>query len=209
MPRTPDPELEDRIVAAALRLLDRGGDAAVTMRAVAREAGTTTPTLYERFADRDALIRQVARRGTEEVVAAIRPLTSVEGTAREFLRFNCAHPMRFNLTVETFNARFVAHEPRPAFDLLKTRLTEEVGVTGSKCEDLALAIASLFIGTARGMIAVGCETRHASELRRAALSALRLLMQSFSDSARAQLEACPTRNRGAREGKNKRPIQYG
>ena len=49
MPRTPDPELEDRIVAAAMRLLDRGGEEAITMRAVAQEAGTTTPTIYERF----------------------------------------------------------------------------------------------------------------------------------------------------------------
>jgi len=186
MPRTPDPGLEDRIVTAALRLLDQGGEVAVTMRAVALEAATTTPTIYERFPDRDALMRQVARKATDEVIAVIQPLTSVESTVCEFLRFSCAHPLRFNLTVETFGARFVAGERRPAFDLLKARLTQETGVTGNKCEDLALAIASLFIGTARGMVAVGCETRHARELRRAALSALRLLLRAFSDAARAR-----------------------
>ena len=73
MPRTPDPELEDRIVAAAMRLLDRGGEGAITMRAVAAEAGTTTPTIYERFPDREALMRRVAKRGTDEVFAVLQP----------------------------------------------------------------------------------------------------------------------------------------
>ena len=186
MPRTPDPDLEDRIVAAALRLLDGGGEEAVTMRAVALAAGTTTPTIYERFPDREALLRQVARRGTDEVLSAIQSSTTVESIASEFLRFSCAHPLRFNLTVETFSARFAAGEPRPAFDLLKSRLTKEVGVTAARREDLALAIVSLFIGTARGMVAVGCESRHAGELRRAALSALRLLLRAFSDNSRTR-----------------------
>lgn len=183
MPRTPDPELEDRIVAIAMRLLDRGGQSAITMRAVAAEAGTTTPTIYERFPDREALLRQVAKRGTDEVLAALQPFRRVEKMALEYLRFSCAHPLRFDLTVETFGERFVRGESRPAFDLLKSRLTQEIGVTGSKCEDLALAIASLFIGTARGMVAAGSDTRHAKEMRRASLSALRMLLKAFSDTA--------------------------
>ena len=181
MPRTPDPELEDRIVTAAMRLLDRGGESAITMRAVALEAGTTTPTLYERFPDRVALLHGVAKRGTDEVFAALQPVGSVEKMAREYLRFSCAHPLRFDLTVEIFGERSVTGESRPAFDLLKSRLTKEIGVTGTKCENLALAIASLFFGTARGMVAAGIDTRHANELRRASVSALRLLLKAFSD----------------------------
>jgi AcrR family transcriptional regulator len=180
MPRTPDPGLEGRIVAAALRLLDRGGESAITMRAVAHEAGTTTPTIYERFPNREALLREVANRGTDEVVSALQPLRRVETMALEYLRFSCAHPQRFDLTVETFGSRFVMGEPMPAIDLLKARLTAEIGVNGSKCEDLALAIASLFIGTARGMVAAGSDTHHARELRRASLSALRMLLRAFS-----------------------------
>ena len=140
MPRTPDPELEDRIAAAAMRLLDRGGEVAITMRAVAQEAGTTTPTLYERFPDREALMRRVARRATDEMFSVLQSFTTVDKMAREYLRFSCAHPRRFDLTVEVFGERSVAGESRPVFELLKSRLTEEVGVTGSKCEDLALAL---------------------------------------------------------------------
>lgn len=180
MPRAPDPELEDRIAAAAMRLLDRGGEDAITMRAVAREAGTTTPTIYERFPDRAALMRRVAERGTDEVFSVLQPYRRVEKMCREYLRFSCNHPNRYDLTVEIFGARFVAGEPRPVFDLLKSRLTEEIGVKGRKCEDIALAIASLFVGTARGMAAAGTDTRHANELRRSSLSALQVLLKAFS-----------------------------
>ncbi len=167
-----------------MRLLDRSGEDAITMRAVAREAGTTTPTLYERFRDRDALLQRVAQRGTEELFLRVQSFGSVKEIASEYLRFSCAHPLRFNLSVEVFSARFVTGQPRPVFDLLKSRLSKETGVTGSKCEDLALAVAALFLGTARGMVAVGSDTRHGNELRRAAMSALQLLMKAFSQDVR-------------------------
>jgi AcrR family transcriptional regulator len=183
LPRTPDPALEARIVAAALRLLDRGGEPAITMRAVATEARTTTPTLYDRFGDRDILMGAVVDQATEDVLAVIRPLRSVEAMFREYLRFGCAHPMRFNLTVEMFGARLQAGEKMPAFDLLKARIAEGIGVRGNRGEDLAFAIASLAFGTVRGMIAAGNDTRHANELRRASLGALRLLLAAFKPKA--------------------------
>ena len=105
MPKRPDPELEVRIVAAALRLLDRGGEQAVTMRSVAAEAGTTTPTLYERFRDRDALMRRVVEECTRELLAALEPREPIEEMFRAYLRFNGERPMRFNLTLQTFRAR--------------------------------------------------------------------------------------------------------
>src|SRR5215472_17535011 len=113
MPRKPDPVLEQKIVAAAVRLLDRGGEEAITLRAVAKEAGTTTPTIYERFRDRNELIRQVQGLVTEEIVAVLQPKLSVEDVFEEYLRYCRAHPMRLNLSVETFGRRYVAGEPMP------------------------------------------------------------------------------------------------
>jgi len=69
MPRSPDPALEGRLIAAALRLLDRGGESAITLRAVAKEAGTTTPSIYERFRSREALMMRLVDHATDEVVA--------------------------------------------------------------------------------------------------------------------------------------------
>jgi len=179
MPRKPNPVLEQKIVAAAVRLLDRGGEEAVTLRAVAKEAGTTTPTIYERFRDRDELMREVVVLATEEIVAAIQPKDSIEGMFEEYLRYCRAHPMRLNLTVGTFGRRYVAGDPMPAFDLLRSRITAQIGIQGRDCEDLGLAIASLAFGTAQGVIAAGKRTRHAKEFHRASVQALRRLLGAF------------------------------
>lgn len=57
-PHTRPPNLERRAVSAALRLLDAS---AITRWAIARQAGTTTATIYERFANRDVLLQSVRR----------------------------------------------------------------------------------------------------------------------------------------------------
>lgn len=55
-----DKETRARIVAAALRLLEKGGQEAVTMRRLARAVGVTAMAIYHHFADRDALLRALA-----------------------------------------------------------------------------------------------------------------------------------------------------
>ncbi|HVP56402.1 MAG TPA: TetR/AcrR family transcriptional regulator [Candidatus Eisenbacteria bacterium] len=186
MPRLPDPELEARIVAAALRLLDRGGEAVITMRSVAREAGTTTPTIYGRFSDRDRLMETLVDHITNDIMAMLRRKTDVEAMFREYLRYSQAHPLRMNLSVTTFGRRFVAGEEMPAFELLMARISEQLGVRGRECQDLALAVASLAFGTAQGMIAAGSDTRHAGQLRRSSLRALRMLVAAFSPAQAAR-----------------------
>ena len=57
MPRHADPALEQRILNAARKLWKRGGEHALTMRAVAKEARTTTPTVYERFRNRRQILQ--------------------------------------------------------------------------------------------------------------------------------------------------------
>ena len=55
-----DKETRVKIVAAALRLLERGGQDAVTMRAVAKAVGVTAMAIYHHFPDRDALLLALA-----------------------------------------------------------------------------------------------------------------------------------------------------
>src|SRR5664279_3331999 len=94
------------------------------------------------------------------------PIASIQGIFRAYLRHSRSHPMRVGLMVETFGARYVAGEKMPAFELLQSRIVEEVGIRGRECEDLALAIASLGFGTAQGMIAAGNDTRQAAQFQR-------------------------------------------
>jgi len=187
MPRLPDAELEERIVAAAMRLLDRGGEPSITLRSVAKEAGTTTPTIYQRFRNREELMKGVIRRATQEVMDILEPTVSIEGLFRAYLLHARTHPTRVGLMVETFGARYVARERMPAFELLQSRIVEEIGIKGRGCEDLALAIASLGFGTAQGMIAAGNDSRHAAQFRRTAVHALRMLLIAFSAERKSRV----------------------
>jgi AcrR family transcriptional regulator len=173
--------LERRLVLAAMRLLDGGGTAAITMRAVAREAATTTPTLYQRFADREALLHAVVLEGEAQILAHLVPHRSTVRFVDAYLEFSLKYPKRFELLADTFGFRIASDRPMPVYNALKERLTREIGVKGSRREDLAMAIASLAIGTARATIAIGEGSPSAGEFRRCCLAALRHLLRSFTD----------------------------
>ncbi len=149
------------------------------MRSVAAAAGTTTPTLYERFAHRDALIGAVIGRGEQELLDVLRPAKSLQDFTSSFIRFACEYPRRFDLTVETFASRLIEAAPQPGFEMLQKLVAEETGARGRQRETLSLAIVSLIFGTVRGMIAAGPDHRRARDLQKACLSALKLLLDAF------------------------------
>jgi AcrR family transcriptional regulator len=180
LPRTPDPELEHEVTRAALRLLDTGGLPAVTLRAVAGEAGTTTPTIYERFRDRDELLQSVRQEVERELLAAIGRAQSVSEFIKRCLDYNIRHPYRVQFIAETLGFRLAAGEPTPVYDRLKELLTQDVGVRGNKREQLGMAIASLVMGTARMIVSSGIGTPAAKDFYRTCQSALQLLLKAFS-----------------------------
>ena len=59
MPRTPDQQLQERILAAAQRLFERQGYAATTMAAIAAEAGVALKTVYLAFETKGGVLRAV------------------------------------------------------------------------------------------------------------------------------------------------------
>lgn len=62
MPDKSAPDARDRILDAALSLLEAGGAGAVTTAALAREARCSKSTLYAEFADRDAILAALVER---------------------------------------------------------------------------------------------------------------------------------------------------
>jgi AcrR family transcriptional regulator len=58
-PKQRTPELRQRVLAAAIELLAREGAGALTARAVAQAAQTSTPAVYELFGDKGGLVRAV------------------------------------------------------------------------------------------------------------------------------------------------------
>lgn len=96
LPRTLDPQLEQRVVSAALCLLDAGGLPA-TLRAVSRQARTTTPIIYERFTNRDKPLQSVRRKGALELVSAVRLVQSIISFVNGLVEFlNSAPPSCLN-----------------------------------------------------------------------------------------------------------------
>jgi AcrR family transcriptional regulator len=93
--------LQEDIVRAARALLEETGrDDAVTLRAVARVAGITAPSIYAHFADRDEILKAVVERGFAELAATLRPavggrrrpVPALLAVCRAYLDFADAHP---------------------------------------------------------------------------------------------------------------------
>ncbi|WP_306368138.1 TetR/AcrR family transcriptional regulator [Nocardiopsis sp. CC223A] len=91
----------DVLVAAATALAARGGPAAVTMAAVAREAGAPSGSVYHRFPGRPALLAAVwlgaltdFQEGCSAALAAQDPLAAAADAARHVLAWSRAAPDR-------------------------------------------------------------------------------------------------------------------
>ena len=66
-------KLREEIIAAAVALLDEGGDErAVTLRSVARKAGIAAPSIYAHFADQPSIMLAVVQREMDALAVALR-----------------------------------------------------------------------------------------------------------------------------------------
>lgn len=100
MPKQPDPLLEKAILKAALSLLSRQGPQALTMRAVAEAAGTSTPTVYQRFADREAILDAICEDVRKRMARELQRAASVEEACRHYLLFAQRHPHEYELLMQ-------------------------------------------------------------------------------------------------------------
>src|SRR5580704_14822472 len=96
---------KDRLAAAAAQLLDRGGQEAVTLRAVAEKVGVSHNAPYKHFRDRSALLAGVARRDFKELNRVFADALNEEPDGASALRralkafvdYGLAHPSRYRL----------------------------------------------------------------------------------------------------------------
>lgn len=148
MPRHPDPELEQRILGAASRLWARGGEKSLTMRAVAAAAGTTTPTVYERYRDRDDILRALRLKTREELFSALTRTRSLREAIERQLEFALANTHAYEVLFDGVGRPPSLHEEWPSFNLMRQRLAQQLGGTAHQHNRLMLAIWSLTHGTA-------------------------------------------------------------
>lgn len=136
MPRRPDPDLEGKILDAAQKLWKKGGEKALTMRTVARAAGTNTPAVYRRFRDRDDILRGLMQRIRMEIAATLDTASSPEEGCERYLEYALSHPREYELFYQhNFELYYSPRAKRggvkvvgqPAKDAMRRKLTQKMG----------------------------------------------------------------------------------
>jgi len=125
MPPIADKHLEERILKAALRLWRKRGEDGLTLRAVALEAKTTTPTLYKRFRNKEALRLALAYRFREELTADLLSSPTIEEGHRRYLAYVRSHPREYELLGAYWGQFFST--PRPVRTWMLTQLATRLG----------------------------------------------------------------------------------
>ena len=189
MPKKPDSRLEDRILNAAYRLWVEGGEHALTMRAVAKGAGTTTPTLYERFRNKRDLMSAVQARAQQNLFNAIKPARSLLEASRFALEFTIAHGHEYELVAKDWAARLSRNDPTPTFDLVKARLADQFGGTPDDHLHLALGLAMLYHGASILLLGEGVHPKTAAAIKKACLAAVDSLLASAGQAKFSNLAA--------------------
>jgi AcrR family transcriptional regulator len=179
MPRKADPQLEQAIVTAALRLLDKRGLEAVTIRDVAKVAGTTTPTLYERFKDRDALLIAVLDRIATEMREQMEKTRTVEAIGEVFLDYCARFPNRFEFLHRVWPPTLPTNRRRPTYELAVSRLQSQYGHSLKASQDIASSMMAILLGTSIFMIGSGTKTQFAARSRRIGLRAFKAVCKGI------------------------------
>lgn len=165
MPRVLDRKLEAKIVNAARRLWRIQGAQGLTIRSVAREAGTTTTTVYKRFQNKEALLIALAELVHRNITAITTSAETIEEAYRCFLSFAERHPHEYNLLWGPAWSEVLAPvRPRP----IKAWLLDKFATRfGGRPEDYVRAYYALFLlvhGTAN-LLAVTQSRRSRAEIR--------------------------------------------
>jgi AcrR family transcriptional regulator len=186
MPRHPDPNLEERILKAAQALWKRGGDKALTMRAVAWAAGTNTPAVYRRFKDRRDLVRALLLRIAGRIREQFAAGNTVEGMAEAYIDSALKEPHEYELFYA--NSRWLVQrkgaggtkpirELRPNFAFVEEQLARRLGGRPEDHTQLALALWATLHGTTTLLLSKSIPEGHEPALRAACRATVKALLE--------------------------------
>jgi AcrR family transcriptional regulator len=182
LPRKADPQLEQRILDAACRLWSRGGEEALTMRGVAKAAGTTTPTVYERYRDRDDILRALRLQTRAELFATLSRTRSLPQACQRYLEFALEHRHAYEVLFDGFAQPPSLYEPWPSFNLMRLRLAQRLGGTPRKHTRLMLSLWSLLHGTALLLIRGGVAGLLRTQMTHSCLDAVEAIVAQAARS---------------------------
>lgn len=165
MPRMADRQLEARIVRAAQQLWRVHGGKSLTLRSVARAAGTTTTTVYKRFENKDALVIALAEMVQAGITAETTSAATIEQAYRRFLAFAEKHPQEYNLLWgPAWPEIYGPGRPRPIKEWLLENFAARFGGRPKDYVRLYYALFLLVHGTAT-LMSVARDRRSKAEMR--------------------------------------------
>jgi len=150
------------------------------MRGVAKAASTTTPTLYERYTDRDDILRAVRIRTRVELFAALSRTRSLPQACQRYLEFALEHNHAYEVLFDGFAQPPSLYEPWPSFNLMRLRLAQRLGGSPRKHTRLMLSLWSLMHGTAMLMIRGGVTGPLRTQMIHSCLDALEAIAAQAS-----------------------------
>ncbi|MET9295595.1 TetR/AcrR family transcriptional regulator [Streptomyces sp. NPDC003077] len=114
-PRGQGERLREELLRATERLLEEvGSEDALSLRAVAREAGVAAPSIYRHFADKTELVWATLEVSYERLAAAMaeadaaavaagddEPVERLRAQLRAYCRYAIGHPAKYRLLYET------------------------------------------------------------------------------------------------------------
>ncbi len=177
MPRKADKGLEQRILNAAQRLWRAQGDRGLTLRAVAREARTTTTTVYKRFRNKEELRFALAARIRASMDDAVTAASTVEECYRRYLEFARNRPREYKLLYGPAWIHVMGkNQRRPAKEWLQKLMAERFGGEPSDYESFFYVIFLLTHGAA-SLISVAPKARENREAEENCVAICDLLLQ--------------------------------
>jgi AcrR family transcriptional regulator len=178
MPRHPDPLLEGRILEAAHKLFMKGGEKALSMRALAKLAHTNTPAVYRRFRNRKAILRALLEGVQQDLFLALQPCSSIQEICQRTLEFALAHPRDYVLAFSEWAPKF--QESRPNVEYAKSRAAEWLGGSPEDYSSLVLGLWALIHGTAMLLISKTLHAKYQAELHSVFTASVELLVTNAS-----------------------------
>jgi AcrR family transcriptional regulator len=187
MPRHPDPDLEERVLKAADGLWKRGGERALTMRAVARAAGTNTPAVYRRFKNREDLIRGLLLRIVGRLRQQFEQGETLEQMAEAYVEYALKLPNEYELFYthgslmsprKGRGAPRPIRESRPNFEFAEQLLAKNFGGTPDDHTQTALQLWALLHGTSTLLLTKSIPEGHEEALREACRAGVKAVLEA-------------------------------
>jgi AcrR family transcriptional regulator len=175
MPRKPEPQLQARILEAALQLFVKGGEKSLSMRALAKLAHTNTPAVYRRFRNRDAILRAIADHFRSNSYAVLEPCGSLEEMCLAMLGRALSRPREYELFYSDLISKVPG--PRSSFEFAKKRAAEWSGGSPENYADLVLALFALIHGTAMLLISGAVTPQNQSRMRATFTASVKILLR--------------------------------